>query len=168
VANGFNPAYTKFYPSGWKDYPPDPSTPITAAALESMATAIYELKRDDSHAVITAPAFTGDGTIAGDWTARLAAATQVKLGAVGAASEAGISMGSAGDARIFRSAADTLKSDDGIWAQGGFVHKVKAGTPTDADLVAGMQQSGAMIIDTTAFKIWVRFGATWKQTPALT
>lgn len=168
MANGFNATYAKAYPGGWKDYPPDPSTPITAAALQHMDDAIYELKRDDSRAPIVAPAFTGDGTIAGDWTTRLAAASQVKLGVVGPASEAGISMGSAADVRIFRAATDTLKSDDGLWAQGGFVHKTKAGTPTDADLVAGMQQSGAMIIDTTANKIWVRFGTTWKQTVALT
>jgi hypothetical protein len=45
--------------------------------------------------------------------------------------------------------------------------QVKAGTPTDAD-IAGGAADGDMIIDTTASKIWVRIGGTWKQTVALT
>lgn len=44
---------------------------------------------------------------------------------------------------------------------------VKAGTPTDAD-VPGGATDGDTIIDTTASKIWVRIGGTWKQTAALT
>lgn len=43
----------------------------------------------------------------------------------------------------------------------------KAGTPTDAD-VPGGATDGDTIIDTTASKIWVRIGGTWKQTVALT
>lgn len=42
----------------------------------------------------------------------------------------------------------------------------KAGTPTDAD-VPGGATDGDTIIDTTASKIWVRIGGTWKATAAL-
>lgn len=67
------------------------------------------------------------------------------------------------DVRLYRGAADTWKTDDGIYAVGGIVTKIKAGTPTDADLVTGMQQNGAIIVDTSANKIWVRTAAaTWK------
>ena len=45
--------------------------------------------------------------------------------------------------------------------------QTKAGTPTDADIVGGAAD-GDVIIDTTASKIWVRIGGTWKQTAALT
>jgi len=71
------------------------------------------------------------------------------------------------DTNLYRSAADTLKSDDGIWAAGGIVTKTKAGTPSDSDLVAGMQQSGAIMIDTTNSYLYVRVGSTWKRTAAL-
>lgn len=43
----------------------------------------------------------------------------------------------------------------------------KAGTPTDAD-VPGGASDGDTIVDTTASKIWIRIGGTWKQTVALT
>jgi hypothetical protein len=45
--------------------------------------------------------------------------------------------------------------------------QTKAGTPTDADIVAGAAD-GDVVIDTTASKIWVRIGGTWKATAALT
>jgi len=70
--------------------------------------------------------------------------------------------GGAGDTNLYRSAADTLKSDDGIWGAGGLITKTKAGVPADGDLVAGMQQSGAMILDTTHGRIYFRVGSTWK------
>ena len=38
----------------------------------------------------------------------------------------------------------------------------KAGVPSDGDLVAGMQQSGALILDTTNSRIYFRVGTTWK------
>jgi len=44
---------------------------------------------------------------------------------------------------------------------------LKAGTPTDAD-VPGGASDGDVIVDTTASKIWVRIGGTWKATAALT
>jgi hypothetical protein len=66
------------------------------------------------------------------------------------------------DTNLYRSAANTLKSDDGLWATGGIVTKTKAGAPSDSDLEAGMQQSGAMILDTTNSRIYFRVGSTWK------
>jgi len=45
--------------------------------------------------------------------------------------------------------------------------QTKAGTPTDADIVAGAAD-GDVIIDVTASKIWVRIGGSWKATVALT
>lgn len=66
------------------------------------------------------------------------------------------------DIHLSRSAAGTLKTDNGFWALDGLVTKVKAGIPTDSDLVAGMQQSGAFILDTTNSRIYFRVGTTWK------
>jgi len=66
------------------------------------------------------------------------------------------------DVALYRYAADTLKTDDGFWAPGGIVTKVKAGVPADGDFVAGMQQSGAMALDTTNSRIYFRVGSTWK------
>src|SRR5262245_20256284 len=40
------------------------------------------------------------------------------------------------------------------------VNKVKAGTPVDADVTA--PADGMMVLDSTANKIWVRLGGTWK------
>jgi hypothetical protein len=48
-----------------------------------------------------------------DLTARNgSAASQVDIGAEGPASQAGVKFGSAGDTNLYRSAADTLKTDD--------------------------------------------------------
>lgn len=66
-----------------------------------------------------------------------------------------------GDTQIWRSAADTLTAD-GLIGQGGLATKTKAGIPSDSDLVAGMQQSGAFILDTTNSRIYFRVGSTWK------
>lgn len=89
------------------------------------------------------------------------------LASLGGAGKHGIGFadgaGGAVDTKLYRDAADTLKSDDGVWAAGGIVTKTKAGTPSDSDLVAGMQQSGAIIIDTSGSKLWARVGSTWKS-----
>jgi len=53
-----------------------------------------------------------------------------------------------------------------IFVAGSVANRTKAGTPTDADV--NTPTDGMMIIDTTASKIWVRIGGTWKQTVALT
>jgi len=94
-------------------------------------------------------------TVTGDTTARWS---------INAAGRMDWSAGSGSlDTNFYRSAADTLKSDDGIWAVGGLATTSKAGIPTDADLVAGMQQVGAMILDTTNNRIYFRTAAaTWK------
>ncbi len=46
--------------------------------------------------------------------------------------------------------------------EGGLCTMVKAGTPVDADFPEGVA-SGAIVVDTTASKIWVRVGSTWKS-----
>ena len=74
----------------------------------------------------------------------------------------GIRFGASADTNLYRSAADTLKTDDGIIGAGGLATLTKAGVPSDADVVAGMQVSGAMILDTTNSRIYFRVGSTWK------
>lgn len=70
---------------------------------------------------------------------------------------------SVNDVVVGRAAAGTLKTVHGFWAVDGLVTKTKAGAPTDADLVAGMQQNGAIILDTTNSRIYFRTAAaTWK------
>ncbi len=54
-----------------------------------------------------------------------------------------------------------VRSDGLLQATKGVVTKVKAGTPSDADF-ASAPPSGTVVIDTTADKIWVRVGSTWK------
>ena len=71
--------------------------------------------------------------------------------------------GSSLDTDLFRSASATAKTNSGLWALGGLVTKTKTGAPSDADLAAGMQQPGAMILDTTNSRIYFRTAAaTWK------
>jgi hypothetical protein len=41
-------------------------------------------------------------------------------------------------------------------------NRVKAGTPTDADMPVYGISDGALVVDTTGNKIWVRIGGTWK------
>lgn len=48
-----------------------------------------------------------------------------------------------------------------LQATKGIVTKIKAGTPSDADFDSA-PPSGTIVIDTTASKIWVRVGSTWK------
>ena len=40
--------------------------------------------------------------------------------------------------------------------------QTKAGTPVDADLVAGAVDGQDIVIDTAALKIWVRIAGTWR------
>src|SRR5262245_11222129 len=47
-----------------------------------------------------------------------------------------------------------------VFVSSSVVNKVKAGTPTDADVV--VPTDGMMLLDSTANKIWVRLGGTWK------
>ncbi len=65
----------------------------------------------------------------------------------------------------FKSSAGTVLADvryDGvIEATAGLTTKVKAGTPSDADFTSA-PASGTVVIDTSASKIWVRVGSTWK------
>jgi hypothetical protein len=72
---------------------------------------------------------------------------------------AGIGFGSSRDTVLYRSAVSTLKTDNAL--EGLIVHRLKAGTPSDADVTT--PASGMMIVDTTASKIWVRVGTTWKS-----
>ena len=53
-----------------------------------------------------------------------------------------------------------------IFVGGSVANRTKAGTPVDADVNA--PTDGMLIVDTTASKIWIRIGGTWKQTVALT
>lgn len=70
--------------------------------------------------------------------------------------------GSAGDTSLYRAAAATLQSDNGCIFTGGVVTKTTAGNPADGDLVAGMRQNGAIVVDTVNNKIVVRIGGVWK------
>lgn len=56
-------------------------------------------------------------------------------------------------------AIDKMTMTAQVEATGGIVTKVKAGTPSDADLVA--PQNGAIIVDSVGSKIWVRIGGAW-------
>lgn len=47
-----------------------------------------------------------------------------------------------------------------IIAAGAMVNRTKAGTPVDGDVTGAAD--GMVVVDTTASKIWVRIGGTWK------
>jgi len=47
-----------------------------------------------------------------------------------------------------------------VFVSSSIVNKVKAGTPTDADVSSAAD--GMMVFDSTANKIWVRLGGVWK------
>src|SRR5262245_9073675 len=47
-----------------------------------------------------------------------------------------------------------------LFVSSSVVNKVKAGTPTDADVV--VPTDGMLVLDSTANKIWVRLGGAWK------
>lgn len=66
------------------------------------------------------------------------------------------------DAVLYRGAANTLQTTDGIYASGGLKTMVKAGIPSDADLTGGMIASGVFVLDTTNSRIYFRVGSTWK------
>jgi hypothetical protein len=99
-----------------------------------------------------------DLRVTGDAVSRL----RIDMSASGSPGTIVFGDGTTADANLYRGAADTVKSDDGIWAVGGMVTKAKAGIPSDADLVTGMQQSGAFVLDTTNSRIYFRVGSTWK------
>ncbi len=65
------------------------------------------------------------------------------------------------DTNLYRSAANVLKTDDQFIAVDGVATKTKAGTPTDGDF-ATTPPDGTIVVDSTASKIWVRVGGTWK------
>ena len=70
-----------------------------------------------------------------------------------------------GDSSISRSAANALttNSTTGFIATGGLATKTKAGIPTDSDVVTGMQVVGALVVDTTNNRLYVRTAAaTWR------
>lgn len=64
------------------------------------------------------------------------------------------------DVNLYRDGSGQLKTDSQFVASGGVTTKTKAGTPTDADTAEDVD--GTIIVDTTANKIWVRIGGTWK------
>lgn len=64
------------------------------------------------------------------------------------------------DTNIYRSAANVLSSDDKIDAASVNL-QTKAGTPVDGDITGGAAD-GDVVVDTSASKIWVRIGGTWK------
>lgn len=68
--------------------------------------------------------------------------------------------GSLLDVNLYRSAANILASDDKL-DPASFNAQTKAGTPVDGDITGGAAD-GDMVVDTTASKIWVRIGGTWK------
>jgi len=65
------------------------------------------------------------------------------------------------DTNMYRSGPDLLKTDDRFQAVDGITTKVFAGTPTDGDF-AQTPTDGTMVADTTASKLWIRFGGVWK------
>ncbi len=105
---------------------------------------------------------TGDNfTAALDIIAQYGGTYQTKMGAQGPGAESGLSFGTANDTNLYRAAANQLKSDDTIIGADGVATKTKAGTPTDGDFVT-TPPDGTIVVDTTANKIWVRVGGTWK------
>jgi hypothetical protein len=68
------------------------------------------------------------------------------------------------DTNLYRGSgvANQLKTDDLLWAVDGVATKTKAGTPADGDFQT-TPPDGAIVVDTTANKIWVRVGGTWKS-----
>lgn len=101
----------------------------------------------------------------GEVKARDGSSNAVVMGTV--SGRAGVLFGNSGDCEIGRNAAQTLEIGTsglgtGVIAWGALATKVKAGVPSDSDLVTGMQVSGAMILDTTNSRIYFRVGSTWK------
>lgn len=67
------------------------------------------------------------------------------------------------DGDVVIGAGDTVATVLATGATAGFLRpSTCAGTPTGAAV------DGSMVLDTTALKIWVRFGGAWKATAALT
>jgi len=63
----------------------------------------------------------------------------------------------AGDTTLYRSAADTLKTDDVFQALAGVVTLATAGAPTAA------LANGALAVDTTNDAFYFRSGSTWNE-----
>lgn len=64
---------------------------------------------------------------------------------------------SAGDATLYRSAADALKTDDTFEASSGLITLTTAGTPT------ATLSDGAIAVDTSNNKFYFRSGSTWQE-----
>lgn len=95
-------------------------------------------------------------------TARKGSSTQVAMGAVGPAGEAGLSLGTGTDTHLYKAGTGVLASDGVFWGLGGVALSTKAGTPSDADFTAAQLHVGLIVIDTSTPKIWVRTAtATW-------
>lgn len=66
-----------------------------------------------------------------------------------------------GDVTLYRLSADHLLTDDHFQASDGISTKVKSGVPTDGDFLHA-PPNGAIAVDETNNKIYVRIGGTWK------
>lgn len=90
------------------------------AHLATPATALYRKVAEltwDGTAITQVSQLVGSvasSSFSGDVTARAGAAAQARAGAVGPAAEAGLLLGLAGDTNLYRSAANTVKTDDAL------------------------------------------------------
>lgn len=102
-----------------------------------------------------------------NWTGRLVlntpAAGQLTLQAVVNSAGAGFDFATDGiiKVRTRTQNADASLTALNVTASSAIVHRIKAGTPTDADVTG--PADGMCVVDTAASKIWVRIGGAWKS-----
>jgi hypothetical protein len=87
-------------------------TPLTGIATGGQTANLLTLASSDGTTALFRVSSGGAALSALDITARDALTAQARIGAFGPASEAALSLGSTGDAVLYRSAADTLASAD--------------------------------------------------------
>lgn len=132
--------------------------PVVAGAAKGVTLQIFRNTNTGSGSNPVIAIKKGDGT---NTNAMVLTARTGKLELPLALSGAtGIVMGNDSVATLYRSAASTIQTDGNILTVGALGTKVKAGTPTDTDVTT--PANGMIIVDSTANKIWVRIGGTWK------
>ncbi len=102
------------------------------------------------------PQFDSSVVSTGDYGARWATAFQTKIGACGPSFEAGVLFGNAGDTNLYRSAADTLKTDDTF---DGAAFKVAGTSLAASHLSNGVTGSGVIVLANTPTLITPDIGA---------
>jgi hypothetical protein len=156
-----------------------PTAPTAAPGTNTtqLATTAFVVAADALKANLASPAFTGNVTLVS--AAGVGIDVTVASGSPGmtvrrtADANARFTIDSAGalawgpgtgvtDTLFFRTGVNWLQTTGIVEAQGGLATKVNAGAVSDASFT-NVPPSGALALDTTNFKLYARFGSTWKS-----